>query len=190
MQAFGDLRHIRNDLFHNNGTASTEHFGKCAILKWFTPGERIVLGTRHVLDFLNQTGVLSLGHAHDIASRSCLFGVHTDRDMLLKWRPNPKLVSVRTHHDGKKADPPYNVVTVVFDNGLFANVPFQVADERRWAALGDASIHSDSNLVFADGTVINSGQLYWSAVHAQEPRKSGDGRPRLPVTGPWIRFQR
>ena len=55
--------------------------------------------------------------------------------------------------------------------------------------LATPSIHSDSNLVFADGTVINSGQLYWSAVHAQEPRKSGDGRPRLPVTGPWIRFQ-
>ena len=194
MQAFGDLRYIRNDLFHNNGTASTERSGKCEILKWFTPGERIVLGTRHVFDFLNQTGVLSLGHAHDDASRSCSFEAYIfdsdGRNRLLQWRPKPKLISVRTQQEGKEADPPYKALTVVFDNGLFANVPCQVPDQRRWEALGDASVHSDSNLVFADGTVINSDQLYRSAVHEHEPRKPGDERPRLPVSGPPIRFRR
>lgn len=75
----------------------------------------------------------------------------------------------------------------VFDNGLFANVPWQVLELRRWEALGDASVHSDSNLVFADGTVINSEQLYRAAVDAH---KRGDRRPRLPVSGPSIRFRR
>ena len=186
--------YIRNDLFHNNGTASTECSGKCEILKWFTPGERIVLGTRHVFDFLNQTGVLSLGHAHDDASRSCSFEAYIfdsdGRNRLLQWRPKPKLISVRTQQEGKEADPPYKALTVVFDNGLFANAPCQVPDQRRWEALGDASVHSDSNLVFADGTIINSDQLYRSAVHEHEPRKPGDERPRLPVSGPPIRFRR
>ena len=53
MEAFGDLRRIRNDLLHN-GTASVKECGQCSILKWFKPGERIVFDTRHVLDFLNQ----------------------------------------------------------------------------------------------------------------------------------------
>ena len=69
MDAFGDLRHIRNDLLHNNGIASEEQMRKCVVLKWFRPDERMVLGTRHVLDFLNQTGVLSL---HSATTRSAI----------------------------------------------------------------------------------------------------------------------
>lgn len=189
MQAFGDLRHIRNDLLHN-GTASAGESGRCSILDWFAPGESIVFGTRHVLDFLNQTGALSLSVVHDVRSRSCTFDAHLDRDRLLNWAPRPRLVSVRTHDDGRVADPPYKGVTVVFDNGLFSNVPFRLESERRWLALGHAAITGDGHLVFADGTVFPSERLYSSAVEGQKPRKTGDGRPRLPVSGPWIRIRK
>ena len=189
MEAFGDLRHIRNDLLHN-GTASAEHSGKCSILKWFAPGERIVLGTQHVLDFLNQIGVLSLHLAHDSRSRSCMFNVYLDRDRLLKWTPKPRLVSVRTHDDGREADPPYKGVTVVFDNGLFANVPFRLDTHRRWVALGGAGINSVGHLVFADGTLVSSDEIYRLAAVGREGSKPRDGRPRLPVSGPWIRIRR
>ena len=155
MQAFGDLRHIRNDLPHN-GTASAEESGKCSILDWFQPGERIVFGTRHVLDFLNQTGVLSLRFTHDHGSRSCTFDAQPDEDRLLMWTPKPGLVSVRTHDDGREADPPYKGVTVVFSNGLFANVPFRLDTRRRWLALGKAAINGDGHLVFVDGDSIPS----------------------------------
>ena len=189
MDAFGDLRHIRNDLLHN-GTASTEESGKCSILNWFSPGDRIVFGTRHVFDFLNQTGVLSLRLAHDSRSRSCTFDAHPDGDRLLNWTPRPRLVSVRTQTDGKKADPLYKGVTVVFDNGLFCNVPFPLETERQWLALGNAAINGGGHLVFADGTVVPSERLYSVAVDGQKPPKPDDGRPRLPVTGPWIKFRR
>ena len=189
MDAFGDLRHIRNDLLHN-GTASMEHSGKCSVLKWFPPGERIVLATRHVLDFLNQTGVLSLRLTHDGHSRSCIFDVHLDRDRLLRWTPQPKLVSVRTHDDGRDADPPYKGVTVVFDNGLFANVPFQLDARHSWAALGKAGIHSDGHLTFDDGTVIACGEIYTSVVVGRDQPKPGNDDPRRPITGPSIRFRR
>ena len=188
MQAFGDLRHIRNDLLHN-GTASAEESGNCSVLDWFAPGESIVVGTRHVLDFLNQTGVLSLRFVHDFHSRSCTFDTHLNRDRLLNWAPRPRLVSVRTHNDGREADPPYKGVTAVFDNGLFSNVPFLLQSERQWLALGNAAINGDGHLVFADGTVVRSERLYSSAVEGQKPSKPGDGRPRLPVSGPWIRFR-
>ncbi len=190
MDAFGDLRHIRNDLLHNNGIASEEQMRKCVVLKWFRPDERMVLGTRHVLDFLNQTGVLSLHSAHNTVSHSCVFSVLSDRDALLQWRPEPKLVSVRTHGADNPETDLYKAVTVVFDNGLFSNVPFQVDDTRRRAVLGDASICSDgSALVFADGTTFASQIIYETAV-AGHCDPGGDGRPRFPVTGPPIRFRR
>ena len=189
MQAFGDLRHIRNDLLHN-GTASAEESGKCSILDWFAPGKPIVFCTRHVLDFLNQTGVLSLRVAYDYRSRSCTFGTYLDRDRLLNWTPRPRLVSVRTHADGREAAPPYKGVTVVFDNGLFSNVPFPLESKRQWLALGDATINRDGNLVFADGRVIPAERLYSATVEGQKPPQPGDGRPRLPVTGPSIKIRR
>ena len=66
--AFGDLRRIRNDLLHT-GTASAEWTGKCKVLRWFKREDRIVLGVNHVLDFLNQAGILSL--VRDQGSRGC-----------------------------------------------------------------------------------------------------------------------
>ena len=190
LDAFGDLRHIRNDLLHNNGIASAEQAQKCVVLKWFRQGDRMVLGTRHVLDFLNQTGVLSLPIALNAASHSCVLSVFLDKDSLLQWSPEPRLISVRTHGADNPETDLYKAVTVVFDNGLFSNVPFEVDDTRRRAVLGDASIRSDgSALVFADGTTVASRGIY-EAVVAGNCDPHGDGRPRLPVTGPPIRFRR
>ena len=190
MEAFGDLRHIRNDLLHN-GKASAEECGKCTILKWFAPGETIVFAVRHVFDFLNQTGVLSIGgRAHDEASRACQFQTYHDPDTLLNWKPEPKLVSVRTMADGRDVDPPYKGITVVFDNGYFANVPFLVSDEQQWMSLGDANIDRNGNLVFGDGRTIGSIKLYRRIVDGLRQGNNGEDTPRLPVAGPWIRYRR
>ena len=188
MDALGDLRHIRNDLLHNNRIASAEQARKCVVLKWFRSGERMALGTRHVLDFLNQTGVLSLPSVHNAASHSCVFGVLPDKDALLQWKPEPKLVSVRTQGADKQTDL-HKAVTVVFDNGLFANIPFTVDNIGHRVALGSASIRSDgSALVFADGTTVASRGIYETAVAGKcDPP---EGLPRLPVPGPPIRFRR
>ena len=190
--AFGDLRLIRNDLLHNNATASAERSGKCETLKWFSPGDRMVFGTRHVLDFLNQAGLLSLGGtAHETTSgRGCVFRALFDRERLSDWTPRPELVSVRTHDNGREHDPPFKGVTVVFSNGLFANLPFRLTSEHQWEALGKARIGRAGDLEFANGTVVGSRRIYKQAVDAQEPGKPGDGRPRSPVAGPWVRIRR
>ena len=191
MDAFGDLRRIRNDLLHNNATASADHCGKCTTLRWFASGESMVFAVRHALDFLNQTGVLSLGgFAYDEESCSCLFSTHHDPDTLWNWTPAPKLVSVRTHYDGKDEDPPCKAVTVVFDNGLFSNVPFLLADECHWVSCGDAGIDSDGNLVFASGDRVGSTELYRRVVIGLKSGDEGRDQPRRPVAGPAIRFRR
>ena len=191
MDAFGDLRRIRNDLLHNNATASAEHCGKCATLRWFASGEPMVFAVRHALDFLNQAGVPSIGgSAHDEESRSCQFSTYHDPDTLLNWTPAPKLVSVRTLDDGKDEKPLWKGVTVVFDNGLFGNVPFLLSDERHWVSCGDAAIDCDGNLVFASGDRVGSTELYRNVVMGLQSSGDGSEQPRRPVAGPWIRFRR
>ena len=90
----------------------------------------------------------------------------------------------------RHADPPFKGVTVVFDNGYFANVPFLVSDEQQWASLGDAGIDRNGNLVFADGRTFGSIELYRRIVDALRQGNNGEEPPRLPVAGPWIRFRR
>ena len=58
VDVIGDLRRIRNDVVHN-AIASEEETGKCKVLRWFKPGEPMILGMRHVFDFLNQLGLMS-----------------------------------------------------------------------------------------------------------------------------------
>ena len=191
LEAFGDLRRIRNDLLHNNGYASRDHCGKCTILTWFTPGEATVFALRHVLDFLNQLGVLSLGgRAHHDESGSCLLQWYQDADTLVNWTPEPRLISVRTHDDGRDETPPIKGVTVVFDNGVFANVPFAVASEGEWLSLGRARIDSDGRLMFANGIVVGASEIYRSVVSDVQGGSGEGGRLRRPVAGPPIRFGR
>jgi hypothetical protein len=49
--AFGDLRHIRNDIIHGHGIASEAETGRCEMLRWFTVGETIAIGAVHIAEF-------------------------------------------------------------------------------------------------------------------------------------------
>jgi hypothetical protein len=48
----GDLRCLRNDVIHHRGIATQGNTGRCEILKWFKPGERIILEAEHLDQFL------------------------------------------------------------------------------------------------------------------------------------------
>ena len=39
---WGDLRYLRNSIVHNHGIANSD-LSKCKVIRWFKPGERIVL---------------------------------------------------------------------------------------------------------------------------------------------------
>ncbi len=49
---FGDLRHLRNDVVHHGGIATTGNTGHCVVLRWFQPGDVIRLEGRHFNEFL------------------------------------------------------------------------------------------------------------------------------------------
>jgi len=53
---WGDMKHLRNSIIHNNGIACSD-MSKCKVIKWFKPGQRINLDydrTRKIFLFMGQ----------------------------------------------------------------------------------------------------------------------------------------
>ena len=166
----GDFGHIRNDLIHNRGVASEKESGKCTVLKWFKPGEEIVLGMRHVFDFLNQMGFMTkmpgfLSHGPN-AAWTVFPGMEDD----LKKGATPKLVSIRTSADKTQDDgSSWHIVSVVFENGVFTNIPVEYPNDGSSPAdriefFNKTRVDKEGNLCFANGLVRDRGSLYAEAV--------------------------
>ena len=122
VDCMGDLRHIRHDLIHS-GSATNDHSGKCKVLRWFKPGERIILTTDHVFDFLNQMNMLRI---------PIVLPNGTNERMIL-WSLSPivakpasirdqeiRLISLRpvAYEDGEQ-EPRRYMMSCVFSDGIF-----------------------------------------------------------------------
>ena len=53
---WGDIRHIRNSIVHSNSTANSD-ISKCKLLKWFKPGEKIVLNHQRMRSIFLLLGI-------------------------------------------------------------------------------------------------------------------------------------
>ena len=190
LDALGDLRHIRNDIVHNNSVASKGSSGQCKVLRWFKPGDKITLELRHVLDFLNQIGALIGKHQYNNFGGFHTVSIPHTKKALLAWNPEPKPISVRTSLG--PIDDPFLCLHIVFGNGLFCNTPvafppLEGSLLRRRDLLKEAKIDADGNFVFVDGSVLEYRQIYVNAVNTWcDP--SFEKQNRGPVHGPWIKI--
>ena len=186
-EAIGDFRRIRNDLIHNNGVASREHTGKCEVLKWFQPGEPIVLGMQYVLDFLNQMGLMkdNLWIVNDGPTTWLMLPWCAEEELRAR-RPIPELVSLRTSVDKELEDGTLQcVASVVFENGVFVNlavlyVPDGRSARERSESFHKARIDENRDIRFHDGLVLSKESLYQGAVDAlfgKGPQLEGWGVP-------------
>lgn len=176
----GDFRHIRNDLIHT-GIGSEGEVGRCEVLKWFEPGDRIILNFNHVLDFLNQIGALALRRVivQTNPTGVWLSSIAADKDTLLNWSPVPKLISVRTSDAGK---PNTVLLGLVYDNGFHVTigtpVPAQVfaADHLN---MGRGRLDEHGDVMFPNGYRIRVSDLsYKDMVESHfNPNKDGRGIP-------------
>jgi hypothetical protein len=56
--AWGDLRHLRNDIVHHRGTASSDNAGRCTVLShWTVIGDPIQITPTHVAEFMRMVGL-------------------------------------------------------------------------------------------------------------------------------------
>ena len=190
----GDLRRIRNDLVHKGAVASADGAGKCTVLTWFKPGEIMVLGMRHVLDFLNQMGFMTTLPGFLSHGPAASWTIFPGMAEALADAPVPKLVSLRTAFDSRREDgSSWHVASVVFENGVFVNIPIDfVSNDRplreRIEWINKARIDEDGNLRFPNGTVKDRQSLYREAVDAllnRGPKIEGIGVP-----GPAFRIRK
>lgn len=191
----GDLRLIRNDLIHKGGIASEESSGRCKVLRWFEPGEPIVLGMRHVFDFLNQMGFMTEmpGFLPGGISVGWSFLGLSDAD--LSRRPVPDLVSLRTEIIGEADDGSVQFVTsAVFENGIFIWIPVlrrpPAAEKPRLIEEFTTRTRIDErgNIAFPDGQIIAREPLYRDA--CQVLLAGGAPAPEgFAFVGPWFRIR-
>ena len=185
-QALGDLHRIRNDIVHRGGVATKKETGKCSVLKWFKVGDRIELNMNHVLDFLNQLGVLSNSAiTHPEALRACTWSLHPNEQELSEVSPTPRIISVRVVEDPLQAPPDQATVGVslVFENGVFGSALFQVPQSTAHR-YHEAAVDSSGNLRFSTGKPIEATDLYRECLASHFQRE-----PRIPWDLPGSAFQ-
>lgn len=188
MDAFGDFRLIRDDLIHNGEIASDEKTGKCIVLKWFMPGDKIVLGMRHLLDFYNQAGLIKTTTNNVEFLSGWIPHVESD--------PVPNIVSIRTEpfRMDNPEQQPVILVALVFEDGVYANIPCPWMDpenEHTWQEVQDTAknitIDANGNLRFPNGFVKDRASIYtdaFKAIRGEFPKIDGLGG----VPSPWMRF--
>ena len=191
----GDLRHIRNDLVHKAAVASADETGECKVLTWFQPGETMVLGIRHVLDFLNQMGFMTTLPGFLSHGPAALWTLFPGMEEALRSTPVPDLVSLRMSFDLELQDgSTRHIASVVFENGVFTNVPIDYAANHRLLTeridwINETRIDEDGNLRLPSGAVKNRQALYGEAIDSllHKGPKAGGG---VGVPGPAFRFRK
>ena len=190
----GDFGHIRNDLIHNHGFASAKETGRCKSLMWFKPGENMILGMRHVFDFLNQMGMMSSFPVARADGSVAGWTVSPHLEDKLRNRPTPAIVSLRAWMDKMLEDgSTYHVIGVVFENGVFVNIPIHHPPQSRAVRerikfFKQTRVDKNGDVRFADGSIKSRGPLYQEAVDAllgKGPKIEGVG-----LAGPWLKFRK
>ena len=185
VDCMGDFRHIRHDLLHS-GSATKEHSGKCRALKWFKPGEQIVLTTDHVLDFLNQMGFFKLPTmtsgptGHQIVSWTLL--PNAVKPASLEGE-QVRLISARmdVDTDGEQGSRRY-MMSCVFSDGVFGEGLVEVPVEPELYLEG--YVDKNGNVAFPSGQVISAGKLY-EACYDNLEGKHGSGPG---ILGPDVKY--
>ena len=187
VDCMGDFRHIRHDLIHS-GYATEEHSGKCRVLTWFQPGQRMIMMTDHVLDLLNQMRMLTgpLAFPNDTGMQ------------VMSWALSPSvskptsisdegihLISVRVAaYEASAQEPGRYMMSCVFSDGIFGMGPVEVdvgpEEYHQWR------LDEKGNIVFPSGPVIHTQDLYDTCFdYARGITKGGPG-----MMGPPARYKR
>ena len=183
----GDFRHIRNDLVHS-GQGTKEHSGKCKVLKWFKPGDKMLLTTDHVLDFLNHMNLIAgpTPISNPAEGWSCCWNVLPDAmESTMLEEDLPPLISIRmdVDADGEEVSQ-RQMLSCVFADGVFGQGEVEVpVTEQQYL---EGTLDKDGNIGFVDGHVLSARKLY----DACQGFLRGDVRDGPGILGPRANYTR
>ena len=185
VDCMGDFRLIRNDLIHS-GYGTEGKSGKCKVLKWFRPSEKIVFTTDHVFDLLNQLNLIVGPDPISVSNgQTCAWRLVPDAAKPTTSGDYPRLISTRldVDEDGKEGSQRY-MVSCIFADGVFGQgvVEVPVSEERYL----EGTIDKDGNISFPGGHVLSGGKLYDACYEFL----MGDVRDGPGIWGPRARYAR
>lgn len=184
VDCMGDFRRIRNDLIHGGGFATKEWSGKCTVLEWFKPGDRMILTTNHVLDFLNQMNHIM--PPIPIGQQMVSWMLVPDAVKPTSLQDEQiRLVSIRmgVDTDGEPGSRRY-MISAVFSDGVFGDGEIGFPGETKQYLEG--YVDRDGNIVFPVGQYIDASILYDACYgYLQGDRKAGPG-----ISGPITRYMK
>lgn len=189
----GDLKHIRNDLVHHRGVATRHNSGRCTVLKWFRPDEQMVLTVEHVLDFLNQMGMMDQSVGCKPHGPAVRWAVAPNSRRALEQRPTPAIASIRTAFDKECDDgTSIHVMSIVFGNGVWRNIRHEHPSDStpiktRIESYKKARLDGNGDVRLADGTILERHDLYLSGIAALFGERPPGHIASLPT--PAIRFR-
>ena len=148
----------------------------------------------HVFDFLNQMGMMSSFPVARTDGAIAGWTVSPNMEGTLRDRATPAIVSLRAYMDKQLDDgSSYHVIGVVFENGVFVNIPIHHpsgsrSTQERIDFFSRTHLDQEGNVCFADGSIKDRDTLYKEAVDVffqKGPKIEGIG-----ISGPWLRASR
>ena len=185
VDCMGDFRHIRNDLIHS-GFATKKHSGKCTVLKWFKPGEQIVLTTDHVFDLLNQMRLITLPIQIDGPAGGRTVSWLFVPDAVKPSSQDKKQIRIISYRmdvdsDGEDGSMRY-MLSCVFRDGVFGQGQVEVPVNPGQYLEG--RIDKDGNIAFTGGHVLSADKIYNTCYdYLSGDRKAGPG-----IAGPDAKY--
>ena len=159
-ECMGDFRLIRNDLIHNDGIASTDQSGRCTVLNWFKPGERMLFKIEHVFDLCNRLHLLLPQIEHE--DKIVIWGLkpYLKHAAPLRDRETRITSLVLDVQADEEEGTSKQVARCVFSDGVFGNLELDltIPDEQ----FKQGHLNSDSDLLFPDGHLLSADQMYFS----------------------------
>jgi len=55
-----DIGRMRNDIIHHHGKATKKNCGRCEVLKWFQPGDTILITNKEAAEFMQRVGAITM----------------------------------------------------------------------------------------------------------------------------------
>ncbi len=195
LPVMGDLRKIRNDFVHGDGTAKNGNKNECEILKWFDPDESIRINMCHVLDFLNHIGIIC-GSAFT-SEKEISVWLPGLKEQLLSRHPIPKIISVRTEiSKDEETERTWCLISIVYDNGFYFHspVPFDkksLSLKESYDLFHKVEITPQGDLLWPNGYHAKAQDLYIHAVeYVDNPLTSQNADvPKFGFSGPWVQFR-
>ena len=157
----GDLNKIRNAFTHGHNIVNENdnRVKNCKILKWFKPGEKLILTILHVFEFLHHFGLLT-----PLIIKIKKDSEANQSDFKLVWliKKDAILHSVRRKIISLKdsgtteGEPDQRSILILFDNGLFGEFNPRELNINSFQTVEITK----GNLKFDNGTIIKSRDLY------------------------------